>query len=163
MPASAYASYAASTIMSSRDWSQFSPNWHAPTPTTATLSRIDSAISLDLCLDGTGLPEIVRLAARVVDLAEHVLDGLLERDVGGPHVRHLDVDPAAVDLGHNHDRGRLRGREEVVERVREQPAAPALRPARSTWRTRAASGNAPGRRWCSARRGTRCLRRARGT
>src|SRR5262245_57630150 len=99
--------------MSSRDWSQFSPNWHAPTPTTATLSRTDSD------MEGTRFPEVVGFAACVVDLAEHVLDGLLERDVRRPHVRHLHLDAAAVDLGHHHDRGRLGGREEEVERVRE--------------------------------------------
>src|SRR4029453_16673582 len=125
MPASAYASYAASTIMSSRDWSQFSPNWHAPTPTTATLSRIDSAIlASGLAGERPRLPEVVRLAARIVNLAEHVFDLLLELDLCGPRVGHLHLDAAAVDLGHHHDRGRLRGGEEVVERVREQLPAP---------------------------------------
>src|SRR5688572_13981810 len=103
--------------MSSRDWSQFSPNWHAPTPTTATLSRIDSAIH------GTRFPEVIGLSARVVDLAEYVLDRLLEGDVGRPRVGHLHLHAAAVDLGHHHDRGRLGGREEEVERVGEQPTA----------------------------------------
>src|SRR5262245_61561976 len=40
MPASAYASYAASTIMSWGSLSQFSPNLQQPMPTIATLSRI---------------------------------------------------------------------------------------------------------------------------
>src|SRR5262245_54465316 len=39
-PASAYASYAASTIMSWGSLSQFSPNLQHPMPTMATLSRI---------------------------------------------------------------------------------------------------------------------------
>src|SRR4029434_10253741 len=102
--------------MPSRAWSQISPNWHAPTPTTATLSRIDSAIGSTLTQDGTGLPEVVRLSSGLVDLAEDVLDGLLECHVGRPRVRHLDLYPAAVHLGHHHDRRRLRGGEEVVER-----------------------------------------------
>src|SRR5262245_46658633 len=123
--------------MSSRDRSQFSPNWHAPTPTTATLSRIDSAILMDSArlrlaarglAEGTRFPEVIGLAARVVDLAEHVLDGLLERDVGWPHVGHLHLDAATVDLGHHHDRGRLGGREEIVERVGEQPSASVREP-----------------------------------
>src|SRR5262245_5479770 len=42
MPASAYASYAASTIMSCGSLSQFSPNLQQPMPTIATLSRMAS-------------------------------------------------------------------------------------------------------------------------
>src|SRR5262245_810088 len=107
--------------MSSRDWSQFSPNWHAPTPTTATLSRIDCAmLCLALTLQRARLPEVVRLSARFVDLAEYVLDGQLEGDFRRPDVGHLHLHAAAVDFRHHHDRRRLRGREEEVERVGEQ-------------------------------------------
>src|SRR5262249_21594695 len=70
------------------------------------------------------LPEVVRLAARVVDLAEHVFDRQPERDVGGARVGQLYLQAAAIDLGHHHDRRRLRRREEVVEGVGEQPSVP---------------------------------------
>src|SRR5215475_16125132 len=43
-PASAYASYAASTIMSCGSLSQFSPNLQQPMPIMATLSRIASGV-----------------------------------------------------------------------------------------------------------------------
>src|SRR4030095_3516521 len=46
MPASAYASYAASTIMSCGSLSQFSPNLQQPMPTMATLSRMASTLPM---------------------------------------------------------------------------------------------------------------------
>src|SRR6185295_9913747 len=57
-PASAYASYAASTIMSCGSLSQFSPNLEQPMPTMATLSRMACGFMARRSYDPT--PETAR-------------------------------------------------------------------------------------------------------
>src|SRR5437773_10510843 len=70
MPASAYASYAASTIMSAGAWSQFSPNLQQPMPTIATLSRMAAVFMLGSSAYRRAFPVVGGRAAGLVDLPE---------------------------------------------------------------------------------------------
>src|SRR5947207_15591657 len=77
MPASSYASNAASTIMSCGSLSQFSPNLEQPMPTIATLSRMACGFMSTSTLR-RALPVIVRRPARLVHLPEGQLDRHVE-------------------------------------------------------------------------------------
>src|SRR5581483_205343 len=123
-PASAYASYAASTIMSWGSLSQFSPNLQQPIPTMATLSRIASLFmrfprrcARVRSAHRRDLPIVVRRAAGVVDLPEDELDGKVELHLLGIRVGHLDVEARAVDVGDGRDERRHRAAGEHVEGV----------------------------------------------
>src|SRR5262245_33271080 len=131
-PASAYASYAASTIMSSGDLSQFSPNLQQPIPTMATLSRIASGVIVtflegreERCqgvafrsTDRRALPEVVRRADVQVDLTGAELARQVELQFLGAHVGHLKIEPrAAIGFDHAHDHRRVGAAGEEVEGV----------------------------------------------
>src|SRR5438128_2508278 len=128
MPASAYASYAASTIMSAGAWSQFSPNLQHPMPTIATLSRMAAVFIprllgvLETCW--RALPVIVGRPAGLVDLPEGELDGQVELHLLRARVGHLEIEARPIDVGHGGDERRVRSAREVVEGERLERAAP---------------------------------------
>src|SRR5437870_1358901 len=119
MPASAYASYAASTIMSAGAWSQFSPNLQHPMPTIATLSRMAAVFIprllgvLETCW--RALPVIVGRPAGLVHLPEGELDGQVELHLLRARVGHLEVEARALDVDYGSNERRARAAGEVVE------------------------------------------------
>src|SRR5262249_34565379 len=61
------------------------------------------------------LPEVVRRAAGLVNLAERELDRHAELHLLGIDVRHLEIEPGTVDVHDARDQGRIRAAGEVVE------------------------------------------------